>query len=148
MTVDEAREELLGVKDCKLKLDALVKDLINLRQQIQSLQGVDYSRDVVTGGTSGDLSDVIEKLDEKTREVMEASDELTELRRKAEATIRRIKSYKVQAILFERYINGKKFEDLEKEMGYSLRQIYRLHRIGLKEYAKIKNMSLNVTPLT
>ena len=45
-----------------------------------------------------------------------------------------------RALLYERYVNLKRWEDIARESSYSLRHVYKLRRQGLSEVGKILDM--------
>lgn len=66
-------------------------------------------------------------------EIKEMSEELSSLMKEIEGTIRRVSNSEVAAVLEMRYLSFMSWEEIAGSLEYSVRHIFRLHRMGLKE---------------
>ena len=57
--------------------------------------------------------------------------------REVENTIKSVKDSTLRTLLYERYINGKTFEQIAVQLNYSWRQTCRLHGVALAEVGKM-----------
>lgn len=118
-----------------ISLDRLLKslesDLMRTRNDIMSLQAIDYSKDRIVGGKSVDLSDKIASLDEQTQVINNRWDELITLRNEARELIYKVRSPAECAILVERYLCNKSLKQIGYEAGYSKRQTINVHNRAL-----------------
>lgn len=65
-------------------------------------------------------------------EIKETAEELASLMKEIETTIKRVGDSEVEAVLEMRYLSFMNWDEIADSLGYSVRHIFRLHRIGLK----------------
>ena len=82
------------------------------------------------GNASSRLVDIEKKIDKKTEKLSKAKEEI-------ESVIEQVSDDILKTLLVKRYINCKSFSVISDEMGYSYRQINRLHVKALKEVNSI-----------
>ena len=63
---------------------------------------------------------------------------LTELQKDITTMIARIENTDLQLVLYERYINFKKWEDIAVDNNYSIRAVYNLHGKALREIKSVQ----------
>lgn len=83
------------------------------------------------GSEQSDLSNYIVKLDEMIEELKNERLERAKLRQRIERNIRALNNEDEQEVLRFRYIKGLKWEEVAVEMGYSWKQIHRIHSSAL-----------------
>lgn len=128
MTREQAREHLSQYLKAKRKLEVIKRSLEELETQITSIT-VSYGSKVQVTPEPDKLADVIEKLSRLRNEMIISADEAADLMEDTYKEILSIRDLDVQSILFRTYIIG---EDLKEiDMGYSYRQVLRLHERGL-----------------
>lgn len=97
---------------------------------------IDSIRSSVGDGTphGGGISNTVEvramKLAEKAEEWKEAEADALQIRQEVVRVINKVPGEK-GAILYERYVNLKKWDEVADTVGYSLRQVHNLHREAL-----------------
>lgn len=124
-----------------ISLDKLLKsleaDLMRTRADIMSLQAIDYSKDIVTGGKSVDLADKIAKLDEQTQVINQKWDELINLRNEARELIYQVKPFECCSMLVERYLVGRSVDEIAEMVKCSSRQAHRIHDRAISAFENV-----------
>lgn len=112
------REERILQEIQRLRLDRIFPEVVN--------DGMPH------GSSQTDLSDYIILVDEQINLLKQERLEKAKIRNDIERHIRELKNDDEQDILKIRYIKGvNKWEDVAKEMNYSLRKIHNLHNSAL-----------------
>ena len=62
---------------------------------------------------------------------------LVDKQREIESNIEKINDRRLEVVLKYKYINGATYEQIADQMGYSYKQIYRLHRYALKKLQNV-----------
>ena len=62
---------------------------------------------------------------------------LVDKQREIESSIEKINDRRLEVVLKYKYINGATYEQIADQMGYSYKQIYRLHRYALKKLQNV-----------
>lgn len=86
------------------------------------------------GSTQSDLSDYIVALDEQIELLKRERLEKVTIYKDIEMRIREMKSSDEQEVLRYRYISGMKWDAITEKMGYSWRQIHRIHSSALLNF--------------
>lgn len=115
----------------------------DLRDQERSLREVTMSApiqqlsDMPKGSTSkSDLSDIMIKYERVQAKIQDKMCEALEKRLEIEDAILDISDPKAAEVLRMRYIELKKWEEIASRLGYSLKQIHRIHGKGLDLFQK------------
>ena len=87
-----AKEYLEYVRSLDTRLRIKELEITQLRNDICSIQALDYSRDKITGGSPIDISGKIVRLDELIRKANEDWDRLMEERERQSALLQRLKA--------------------------------------------------------
>lgn len=132
-----AKEYLEYVRSLDTRLRIKELEITQLRNDICSIQALDYSKDKITGGSPIDVSDKIARLDELIRRTNAEWDELIDKREEARRLILELPSAKQQELLRRRYLRGEKWEHMAVEMGCTWQNLYALHRRALRSFEKI-----------
>mgnify|MGYP000905123220 CR=1 FL=1 len=122
-----AKEYLWRVRDAALELNRLEREYEQAKADILHLKGIAYDGDRVSGGKIGDLSDAIATLERYAEHVNAKWDELIALRKEAEERIDKLKDGRYRAVLKRRYLCGQTLERIAVDLGYSYRQVKRIH---------------------
>lgn len=131
-----AKEYLEYVRSLDTRLRIKELEITQMRNDICSIQALDYSRDKITGGSPIDISGKIVRLDELIREANEDWDRLIDEREKAKHLIAAIESEKQREVLTRRYISNERWEAIAFSMGISWPSTHRLHHRALKNFQK------------
>ncbi len=112
------REERILQEIQRLRLDRIFPEVVN--------DGMPH------GSSQTDLSDYIVLVDEQINLLKQERLEKAKTRNDIEKHIRELKDDDEQDVLRTRYIKGvSKWEDVAKEMNYSLRKVHNLHSSAL-----------------
>ena len=122
-----AKEYLWRVRDAALELNRLEQEYEQAKADILHLKGIAYDGDRVSGGKIGDLSDAIATLERYAEHVNAKWDELIALRKEAKERIDKLKDGRYRAVLKRRYLCGQTLERIAIDLGYSYRQVKRIH---------------------
>ena len=101
--------------------------------EISQLSGVDFTKSRVQSTPKGDqIGDIVIRLEDMDNEIRTDIMRMLDVLEEIEQTINKIKSPIVREVLQRRYIFGERWDAIAENMAYSQRQVYRLHRIGLR----------------
>lgn len=120
------------VKQAEEELTAIKADILSLKASSMT--------EHVSGTKESDLADKYIKLERYFDAVIAEWDKLIDMRIEAKAMIRSLPDETQQAVLYARYINCKRWEDIASGMGYSWKHIFRLHGKALQSFATIHQM--------
>lgn len=141
-----AKEYLNNVRTIDIQLKVKEHRLVKLRQDLYTLQSIDYSKDRVDGGQGLDMGDKIAKIQELEKKFNAEWDELLRIRTEAEDKINCLSDPLHRVILTERYINCKDWDDIKDVLQYrSMRGVLKLHGNALKEFESVHFRSLKFT---
>lgn len=132
-----AKEYLEYVRSLDTRLRIKELEITQLRNDICSIQALDYSKDKITGGSPIDISGKIVRLDELIRKANEDWDELIAERERANARIRKLESIKQQEVLTRRFIYNEKWEVIAVKMNVTWQSVWKLYYRALKSFQKI-----------
>ncbi len=139
--IKQVRAYLWRVRDAERELKLLGQEYEQAKADILHLKAIQYDADKVSGGKIGDLSDAIAALEGYAERVNAKWDELIALRTEAEELIGKITDGRCREVLTRRYLHGQTLERIAIDLGYSYRQIKRIHGGALYRF---KKMSFNV----
>ena len=131
-----AKEYLRRIRDAESDLRSAEMDYQRARDDVMNLKAIEYDKDKVSNSHIGDLSDAIAAL-EKYAELVNAKwGELIAMREEAKERIGEIVDGRYREVLHRRYLQGESWEYIAVGMGYSFRQITRLHGGALRAIAE------------
>ena len=131
-----AKEYLRRIRDTESDLRSAEQDYQRARDDVMNLKAIQYDKDKVSNSHIGDLSDAIAALDKYAERVNAKWDELIALRTEAEELIEKIADGRYRDVLHRRYLQGESWEYIAIGLGYSFRQVLRIHGAALVEFAK------------
>ena len=137
-----AKEYLNNVRTIDIQLKVKEHRLVKLRQDLYTLQSIDYSKDRVDGGQGLDMGDKIAKIQEMEKKINAEWDELIFVRDQAEEKINQLPDMMYRAVLLERYINCKDWENIAVDLHYSWKSIFKLHGKALKSFEIVHSSTL------
>lgn len=116
----------------------LLKEAEGLRQRaeefeekIKSLRAVIIDGMPKKQGIKDNIGEMIAKLDNIRQQYIEKNNLMVRELIKIECAINKLNISTERILIRKRYIDGKMWEDIANDMGYSLRQIHRLHSSAL-----------------
>lgn len=93
------------------------------------------------GSNQSDLSGYIVQLDERENELYNEGVEEVKMYKEISSCISKLEEEDERDVLFYRYIKALEFWEIASEMGYSERQIHRIHSSALKNLEIPKDVS-------
>lgn len=132
-----AKEYLEYIRSLGVRIRMEEQQIACLRQDICSIQALDYSKDRITGGHPLDVSDKIARLDELIEKAYDDWDELIAERERANTRIRKLESIKQQEVLTRRFIYNEKWEVIAVKMNITWQGTWQLFYRALKNFQKI-----------
>lgn len=131
-----AKEYLRRIRDAESDLRSAELDYQRARDDVINLKAIEYDKDKVSNSHIGDLSDAITALEKYAERVNVKWDELVAMREEAKERIGEIADGRYREVLTRRYLQGESWEYIAVGMGYSFRQITRLHGGALRAIAE------------
>ena len=131
-----AKEYLRRVRDAESDLRSAEMDYQRARDDVMNLKAIEYDKDKVNNSHIGDLSDVIAALEKYAARVSEQWDRLIAMREEAKERIGEIADGRYREVLHRRYLQGESWEYIAVGMGYSFRQVLRIHGEALAAFSK------------
>ena len=124
-----------------MMIDFKCEQVNTLRSRLTSL-GSPSTGDKVQSSLDPDkFTNTMSKIIELEEKINADIDELVDLKRDAMNCIEKLNKDVEKLVLYKRYFNNKSFEQISVEMGYSWRQIHRIHGNALKNFDKVYKMS-------
>ena len=131
-----AKEYLRRIRDAESDLRSAEMDYQRARDDVMNLKAIEYDKDRVSNSHIGDLSDAIAALEKYAERVNAKWDELIAMREEAKERIGEITDGRYREVLHRRYLQGESWEYIAVGMGYSFRQVTRLHGGALRAIAE------------
>ena len=131
-----AKEYLRRIRDAESDLRSAEADYQRARDDVMNLKAIEYDKDKVSNSHIGDLSDAIAALEKYAERVSAKWDELIAMREEAKEQIGEIADGRYREVLMRRYLQGESWEYIAVGMGYSFRQVTRLHGGALRAIAE------------
>lgn len=135
MTYSEAKQSLKELKSLKRLIKVKLAQIEEERKQI-SITAVDYSKERISGGESVPLQQrFIEHIERLERDYEQLLDRMRETEDMLAEHLTELSPIE-QAIIIERYMHGKSWRQIEREYGYSIDSIYRIHGAAVRKISQ------------
>ena len=111
--------------------------LIELENNLDNVKSFDYSKDKLQGGPVQDDTVMIEKINriiEVQEIIREKETELKRIQANLYLEINRLTNTNEKILLQARYILNETWEQIAERLGYSVRQIHRVHSSALENF--------------
>lgn len=131
------KEYLMQIRRMEKMIDNKLSELYRLRQLVSSISISTDGERIMSSGSMDKMGDSVAKIVDLENCVAETISRYTELRQKIIAQIDSLKDYGHYSVLFSRYVLNNEFGKIADEMGYSERQVLRIHGSALKEFEKM-----------
>lgn len=121
----------------KQEIKSLEQTLKELESNLDNVKAIQYSKDKLQGGPLQDDTNIIEKIDKIIEVENIIKDKLLELKTfQANLILKILKLNNTDEknLLQARYIMNLTWEEISKELDYSLTQIHRIHRKALENF--------------
>lgn len=121
-----------------LLIASKTEEINRLRSLSESIPGVDPAREFIPGGPQVQcrFAEIIDKVIDLESEILDEINEMLDLQKEARKIINSVQDSTERVVLQYYYIDRLGMEDIADEIGYTLRQTYRIKKKALE---KIKN---------
>lgn len=133
-TIHPAKKFLSEIPKTDRLINRLINTVAELRSSLTST-GTDMQSDrVQTSGSKDTLGNTVAKIVDLERQINSRIDELCDLKSDILSRIARMNDLDQQNVLIGRYVQGKKWEVIAKEINFSVSQVYKLHGKALNAF--------------
>ena len=132
-----AKEYLQQLQRLDIMIDQRIQEKADLQARLLGTGGVDYSRERVQTGSLGNAAyeaKVIRMIDLET-EIDGLIDQYVDLKHRIIGEIQGMKKTDHIKLLYMKYVENRKLEQIADEMSYTYQYIREMHRAALKEFA-------------
>lgn len=136
MTTKEYLQQIYAIHR---KIERLEERREQIRAEMYSVKSpADQSRDRVQTSMSGDVMlNLVAKVDRVEREIVSEMYALLDKQGRITSQIEMVPDEKQKDVLFKRYVQFKRWEQIAVDMNITVRYVYMLHGDALKSFAKI-----------
>lgn len=133
----KAKDYLLQLRSLDTRINQKIRELDQLRQ-ISSLSSINYSTERVqsTRSKEAPFVKVIHKIVVLEREINQQIDNFVDKKHLIINQIQELRDTRFINVLYKRYVEYKRYEDIAKEIGYSFDYVKELHKISLELFEK------------
>ncbi|WP_353892919.1 DUF1492 domain-containing protein [Proteinivorax hydrogeniformans] len=134
-----AKEYLSQAMWLDQRINSKLEQLDTLRA-LAAKVGANLTEEKVSGGNNikSHVENTVAKIVDLENEINEDIDRLVDVKAEITGTINQVDDPISQIILEQRYINGKGWDEVAREIGFDIRTAFRAHGKALKEIKKIK----------
>ena len=135
-------KEYLGeIKRLSVAIDSMERSIETLREDIASIQGISYDKDRVQSSASSDgMVNKMIRLDELVSEMEDTMIERAKKRAEITTQITMMPNGTYMQILFKRYVEMQKFEQIALDMCYSYDRVRHLHQEACETFGDLYNI--------
>lgn len=137
-----AKEYLNRVRRQNYILKQVEKEMNEVRADILTLRASSLSEHV-SGSKNSDTADKYIRLESYMEKVNAEWDKLIDMRNAAKDLIGAMPDPMHRAVLYARYINGQRWEDIAMDMHYSWKGIFKLHGQALRVFDQMHGDKLS-----
>ncbi len=133
----DAKEYLQQVKKAKLHIDSLKEEIETMKEMAVSMGAISQNEKVMSSVSQDKMANIICNIEERMAELKDEVTEYIKLRTEVMVVISKVSNDDYQQILYKRYCQMEKWEEIALEMSYSCRWVVKLHGYALKEIEEI-----------
>lgn len=130
------KEYLSQVSRLNRMIQNKLSEIAQLRELSRSISAQNKEERVQTSPNYDKIGTAYAKIDDMERRLDKIIDEYVDKKEMITSQIESMEDEILYDILFSRYISKKTFEKIATKMGYSFKQITRLHGRALQEFEK------------
>lgn len=134
-----AKEYLMQVRNLESKMKILKEEIDTLREMVVSTGAIQQGERVLSSGTQDKMAETICKINEKECEWNDLMREFALARANVIINIQKLNNPEYKQILYKRYCQSKKWEEIALEMNYTYQWVCKLHGRALLELDKVLN---------
>ena len=140
MIVEQTAKEYLNqVRNLETQMKILKEEIDTLREMVVSTGAVQQQERVMSSGAQDRMAETICKINEKEEEWNQLMREFALARAEVIISIQKLNNTDYEQILYKRYCQSKKWEEIAMEMNYSYQWVCKLHGRALLEIEKVIN---------
>lgn len=121
MTEEEVRDFFEKLRSQRQELQSLIQERENVASDLASVKAVQYDKPKITVSANSDLAQVLEKIIERCEELdkrlASCMKTLTDMRKEAYTLLALCNDSRDKAVLYDRYLVGMSWTQLEKKYG-------------------------------
>lgn len=137
----KAKEYLRRAYNLDKFIDACLVELSNLRECRNTIRSLDYSRDKIQTSPGNNMENIIIKIVDMENMLNDKIDQLVDLKNEIRSDINKLPDETDRLVLTYKYICFLSWEEIAVKMGYSYRNIHRVHAKALKDFESWHTMS-------
>ncbi len=137
----KAKEYLRRAYNLDKFIDASLLELLKLREQCNVIKSLDYSKDKVQAPGKNTMEDAIVKLVDMENDINKKIEQLSDLKAEIRDNINKLPDDTERLLLTYRYLCFLSWEEIAAKMGYSYRNIHRVHAKALRDFETWHTMS-------
>ncbi len=134
---NKAKEYLQQVRKAQLHISSLQEEIETMKELAVSIGAMNQDEKVLSSVSQDKMADIICKIEDRMVELKDKVTEYIQLRAEVMATISKVDNDDYQQILYKRYCQMKKWEEIALEMSYTWRWVIKLHGRALDEISTI-----------
>lgn len=129
-----AKEYLNRIRFISAGLRVKEQELQQLESDLYAIRSVDTSRERIDGGIPVSMADKVARIRDLQIVINKEWDQLLDLRKEARDQIMQLEDGRFRAVLTERYLNNKRWEQIAMDMNYTYRNIIKIHGKALQQF--------------
>ena len=129
-----AKEYLNRIRFISAGLRVKEQELQQLESDLYAMRSVDTSRERIDGGIPVSMADKVARIRDMQIVINKEWDQLLDLRKEARDQIMQLEDGRFRAVLTERYLNNKRWEQIAVDMNYTYRNIIKIHGKALQQF--------------
>ena len=129
-----AKEYLNRIRFISAGLRVKEQELQQLGSDLYAIRSVDTSRERIDGGIPVSVADKVARIRDMQIVINKEWDQLLDLRKEARDQIMQLEDGRFRAVLTERYLNNKRWEQIAVDMNYTYRNIIKIHGKALQQF--------------
>ncbi len=134
---NEAKEYLQQVRKAKLHISSLQEEIETMKELAVSIGSISQDEKVMSSVSQDKMADIICKIEDRVAELKTKMTEYIQLRAEIMAAISKVDNDDYQQILYKKYCQMKKWEEIALEMSYTYQWVCKLHGRALEEIREI-----------
>lgn len=136
---NKAKEYLLQVSRAEHRIKRLQEEIQTLQELVTSTSAISQGERVISSTSHDKMADTICTIEERIEEWNTEVRKLVEIRAEIMTTISKLSNEEYREILYKRYCQSKKWEEIALEMNYTYQWVCKLHGRALLELDKVLN---------
>lgn len=126
------KNELKKLKYNSRIIDEKNRTLFELKEKLKNVQGFNFSALPKNKNSNKSFENLLVKIIDMEKEITKDIDLLIDEKKEAEKLFKEHLDGSLYLVMYMRYINFSKWEDIAESLNYSLVNIYKLHGKALK----------------